>query len=93
MLDLISPRQRIDPKGNLKQESIFTNSPNQSSFLDSYYDYDQYGNMIHKKDANGNETWYDYSTNYSSTYLTRVYNNAIYKLCLLFRFRITQFHY
>lgn len=62
---------KYDAAGNLTQESVIYNS---SSYLDTYYTYDSFGNMLSKTDANGNQICYEYSPKYKSTYLTRVYN-------------------
>ena len=59
---------------DVMQESIYYASSGGATCLDTHYDYDYWNNLIYKKDANGNEIWYEYSRDYSNQYLTRIYN-------------------
>jgi len=68
--ELSQSHYNYDKKGNLVQESVY----HKGSYLDTYYSYDGKGNQVYKKDANGNELWYEYSGAYASQYLTRIYN-------------------
>ncbi|TCL54961.1 RHS repeat-associated protein [Hydrogenispora ethanolica] len=61
---------QYDTKGNLLQTREVYNG----SYVDTYCTYDQYGNMLSKKDANGNILYFEYkaAAPYNSTFLTAV---------------------
>jgi RHS repeat-associated protein len=54
--------------GNLLQESEVYNG----GYLNTYYTYDSYGNVLTKTDANGNKLCFAYDAAYKSAYLTKV---------------------
>jgi YD repeat-containing protein len=60
---------QYDTHGNLLRESVAYNG----THLDTNYTYDAFGNKLSQIDANGNELRFEYSPEYSSAYLTRVY--------------------
>jgi RHS repeat-associated protein len=60
---------QYDTHGNLLRESVAYNG----THLNTLYTYDQFGNRLSQIDAKGNELRFEYSTDYNSAYLTRVY--------------------
>ncbi|MGD9154683.1 MAG: hypothetical protein PVG90_04185, partial [Bacillota bacterium] len=58
--------------GNLLQVSEVYNG----GYLQTYFTYDNYGNMKTKTDANGNKLCYNYSEKFKGAYLTEITNAA-----------------
>lgn len=63
---------QYDAKGNLILQSILK-SANTKTYLETRYFYDASGNALSSIDPKYNEVKYEYSDNYKSAYLTRVY--------------------
>ena len=59
---------KYNSSGTLQKESVVYDGPQGRTTLDTCYEYDGYGNVTLKRDANGNELRFEYSSLYNYAY-------------------------